>query len=85
MKPRGWAGQGHTEAWRQEGFEVGADLRLRTLTLALQGQASQRRVEGEPHGRLGATDQGPGEIHRQRRRERSGGNRKAAPVSGFTG
>lgn len=42
----GWAGQGRTEAWRQEGFEVGTDLCLRTLTLALQGQTSQRRVGG---------------------------------------
>ena len=40
---------------------------------------------GEPRGRLGATDQGPGEIRGQRQRERSGGDRKAAPLSGFTG
>lgn len=37
-------------------------MHLRTLTLALQGQTSQRRV-GELHGRLGAIDQSPGEIH----------------------
>lgn len=47
-------------AWRQEGFEAGADLCLRTITLGLQGRTSQRR-EGEPWGRS-ATSQGPGEM-----------------------
>lgn len=39
-------------AWKQEGFEVGADLCFRMLALAPHGRTSPRR-EGERCGRLG--------------------------------
>ena len=84
MKPQGWAWPGRTEAWRQEGFEVGADLCLRTLALALQEPTSQRRVVGSRAAGWGQQTRAQVRFV-GRGRGKGGGDRKAAPLSGFTG